>query len=280
MVGETRELWRGFGLIWRDGPAGAGACPGAGGGATPPDISPVMCEPGAEHWLPDGEGVAYVAPSVARFACRADGVTITPVVGADPLMIGRLLIANALPALLWLRGAYALHAAAVVMPGQVGALAVCGASGSGKSTLARQLIAQGAALVADDVLALNLSEDAVIGADLPGGLWSPVGEARTFAPVPLAQQRERAELSAILLLARGAVDSVAYFERARPVAAVELLLGQRHRPHIPALIDTRRAVLAQAARLAARVPLWRWTRPNGATALTGEEWSMLAEISR
>lgn len=52
--------------------------------------------------------------------------------------VGAQLIANALPALLWLSGSFMLHAACVRLPSG-GVVAIAGHSGSGKSRLAGAL---------------------------------------------------------------------------------------------------------------------------------------------
>jgi hypothetical protein len=68
----------------------------------------------------------------------------------------RYLIAQVLPWAAVVRGLEVLHASAVAVDGR--AIAVTGPSQAGKSTLAAAFLATGAALVADDVLALGLAE--------------------------------------------------------------------------------------------------------------------------
>jgi hypothetical protein len=76
-------------------------------------------------------------------------------------------------AIAWLNGLVPLHASGVVHNGQVHAFT--GASGAGKSTLAAALGSRGFALLADDVLVLDLSDPETILC-LPGHkqikLWS------------------------------------------------------------------------------------------------------------
>lgn len=71
----------------------------------------------------------------------------------------RLVLAQVLPLAAVLRGYEVLHASAVALGGS--AVAFLGASGTGKTTLATRIVARGAALVTDDVLAIEVSDDGV-----------------------------------------------------------------------------------------------------------------------
>jgi hypothetical protein len=81
--------------------------------------------------------------------------TVHPMPGADPGLLSVLVGGTLLAFVLTMRGEAVLHASAV----QVGdaALAFVGASGMGKSTMATLLCADGARLVTDDVLRLDLT---------------------------------------------------------------------------------------------------------------------------
>jgi hypothetical protein len=70
------------------------------------------------------------------------------------------LFAQVLPLCATLQGLELLHASAVAVDGQIAAFAAT--SGTGKSTLATQLIARGATLVTDDVLAVELRGDSLV----------------------------------------------------------------------------------------------------------------------
>jgi hypothetical protein len=72
----------------------------------------------------------------------------------------RYLIGQVLPFVSTLRGLEPLHASAVAVDGA--AVAIVGPSGGGKSSLAAELASRGAAIVADDVLALEVSEEDVV----------------------------------------------------------------------------------------------------------------------
>jgi hypothetical protein len=71
----------------------------------------------------------------------------------------RLVVAQVLPLAAVLRGMEILHASAVALSGR--AVAFLGASGAGKTTLAGRILARGARLVTDDVLAVDLADEAV-----------------------------------------------------------------------------------------------------------------------
>jgi hypothetical protein len=71
----------------------------------------------------------------------------------------RLLLAQVLPLAAALRGMEILHASAVEMAGR--AVAFLGGSGVGKTTLAARIVARGARLVTDDVLAVDVANGAV-----------------------------------------------------------------------------------------------------------------------
>jgi len=71
----------------------------------------------------------------------------------EPWRWQRLLVGQVLPYGALLNGLEVLHASAVLLDGRL--IAIAGGSHAGKSTLATHWLAQGAALVADDVVALE-----------------------------------------------------------------------------------------------------------------------------
>lgn len=93
---------------------------------------------------------------VGTFTVR-DGrdMVVCPARGADERAVRLYLLGPALAALLHQRGLLTLHASGVAVDGA--AIAFLGASGWGKSTIAAALLAQGHALVADDVMAVDFS---------------------------------------------------------------------------------------------------------------------------
>jgi hypothetical protein len=175
---------------------------------------------------------------------------------------------------LWLRGAFVLHAAAVVRPGGGGAVAIMGPSGVGKSAVAAQLIAEGATLLADDSLRLERAGAAIVASGLSGGyhLARSNGAARDFHPSPPGRTMRRTTLGAALVLSR--TEGAPRITRLDPVAAVEPWLKGQHRSRIPNLLGRQVAVLDFCAHLARQVPLYSWER-SGA-GLTSEERAGLA----
>lgn len=81
--------------------------------------------------------------------------TVAPVEGSDPGVIPVLVSGTLLAFILTVRGAPILHGSAVQVGGAV--LAFVGASGMGKSTMATLMSADGARLITDDILRLDLS---------------------------------------------------------------------------------------------------------------------------
>lgn len=261
-----------------------GADPCGADGADLPDIR-VTAQPALSISAPDaciyrwtGEYLDFQPPGVGRFRCRdGDSIEVVATPGADPEMIRALLIATALPALLWMRGAFVLHAAAVLLPGQDRALAIAGPSGAGKSTLVGQLIARGAHLIADDTVRLSLAEDGAVSASgLPGGYFiRNDGDAeRAFREAPAEKRRRRAPLGALVFLSRHP-ESASSITGLSAVGTVERLLANRHRPKVVDILGRQVSVLRDCASIAHRVLAYDWRREENGPALTSAEWETL-----
>lgn len=116
-----------------------------------PDSDPVVTvgrDPATgEHWFLYADG--------CRFRISAGGENVTA--GGPPQMTREdlevYLAGPILGFVLRLRGVVSLHASAVLLGG--GVVAFAGGGGAGKSTLAARLALDGAAVVADDILALE-----------------------------------------------------------------------------------------------------------------------------
>lgn len=223
----------------------------------------------------EGADLCFTAPGIAEYRCRADGIRVTPHPDAGEADVAELLIATALPALLWMRGGFVLHAAAARLPGQDAAIAIAGPSGSGKSTILARLVEAGGALLADDTVLLDARGNA---AGLAGGYFVREGDGtrRRFQPVAREAALAGAPLAAILMLSRGADATL---KRVAPVAAVAQLLANRHRPRVPALLGRHAATLADSALLAGAIPIYAWQRPAGAFDLAAWEWTALARCA-
>lgn len=273
----------GFGQVLDSDRAIAGTIP-APDAAAPTGIAirhhpPAPAAP-APIYTPGADGLVFAAPLVGSYRCRPDAIDVTPHPDADPAVVAALLIATALPAVLWLQGCYVLHAAAVRLPGHDAAIALAGPSGIGKSTIAADVLARGGDLVADDSIALRGS---VHASGLPGGLFEPIDAARRrFVPVPCGRGLAGASLAAIFVLSRPASDADAQGACVRldPLAAVQALLQHRHRPRVPDCLGRQRETLASCALSSAAIPVYAWPRRAGSIRLDEQEWTMLAAASQ
>ena len=130
-----------------------------------PDGSPMMIVESHED-----EGFHIWAPRYGRHVVSGDGARVRcalPRVAA--WRWERLLFAQVLPLAAALLGRVLFHASAVAVDG--GAFGFTGHAGAGKSSVAGHLVARGASLVTDDILALELSGDGLLahaGASLVG----------------------------------------------------------------------------------------------------------------
>lgn len=188
------------------------------------------------------------------------------------------LIATALPALLWMRGDIVFHAAAAILPGAAGAIAIGGASGTGKSTVLRQLVAAGASVIADDSLCLRFSGTGVTISGLPGGYFvaeADNGTSRSFEIVPPEHQIRAAPLAGLVMPGARLSSGAPAFHALSGVAALEALLASRHRPRIPTLLGNNKAMLPVLARLSEALPVHLWNRREGAAALDPAEMAWL-----
>jgi hypothetical protein len=105
-------------------------------------------------------GFRVWAPRHGCYLVAPDGRRVAAAPPAGPAWRWeRLVLAQVLPLAAALRGMHVLHASAVALAGQ--AVAFMGRAGAGKTTLASRMVAHGARLVTDDVLAVDDSRAAV-----------------------------------------------------------------------------------------------------------------------
>jgi hypothetical protein len=159
--------------------------------------SPSAAERLLDHRYPDGRvmmtvdahpehGYRIDAPGHGRFRVAADGSLVECAPAPGPAWRWhRPLCAQALPLAAALNGMEILHASAVVVDGN--AIAFFGHSGEGKTSLAIHLVDQGAALMADDVVALSAAS-AKLRAH-PGVRFANVAEEQLESVAP--DRRER-----------------------------------------------------------------------------------------
>ena len=258
------------------------AVPGAvaDGDSAPPDITitlePVQPTAPAPLYSLTDTGLTFACPEVATYRIARESIAIVPDPATTLDRVGAMLVATALPALLWLRGRFVLHAAAVQFP-DGGAFAIAGGTGSGKSTVLAQLVAGGAALIGDDTIAFDPATGA-LASGLAGGWFAMSGEGeRHFVPASPDRACAAAAIGAIMVL-ETTVSGTGDAEPLAPVAAVAHLLASLHRPKIPALIGRSGETLRHATLLAATIPLYSWRRRAGEVTLTPAEWWMLKRI--
>jgi hypothetical protein len=224
------------------------------------------------------DGLIFSPPGVAHYRCSASQIGVRPQAGADQDEIADLLVATALPAVLWLQTRLVLHAAGTVLPGSDRAIAIAGPSGAGKSTVVAQLVAHGACLLGDDTMSVSTNGEVLSVSGLPGGYFLPraADGTRIFKNLPRLQSTVSSEIGAILVLEQAPQDHSS-IERLDPLGAIERLLANQHRSRIPALLGRRGEVVRICAAIANSVPVLRWRRRKGQAELDQYEREVLME---
>lgn len=224
------------------------------------------------------QALTFTASKVASYHCTADSIEVNPFSGADADWVSGLLIATALPAVLWMQNRFMLHAAAVVPKGSTRAVAIAGASGSGKTVLAKQLLDQGANLLADDSVALEPSGAVIVASGLPGGYHHSVeGDAeRCFETLPAARSVKNAPLAAIIVL--GGFADRFEAQSLNKMKALETIIACQHRPRIPTALGISAHMLAQAAEVAGSIPVSIWRRCKDGRVLSAAEREALSAL--
>jgi hypothetical protein len=203
----------------------------------------------ADPWL------EFAPAGVGRFRIRRDTVVVERHPQAAPGLVSELLIATAIPALLWSRGLFMLHAAGLALMRHERCIAIAGPSGAGKSTLAHWFLQHGAQLVGDDTLAVETIADTALCRGLPGGVFLGSHDARRFEPLgddQIAKARAT-PLAAIVVLAPGASLAMRRLARIEAFAAV---MRNRHRPRVPELLGLQQAMLDAASALCRTTPVY------------------------
>lgn len=285
VVSAPRGRYIAFGRRIATDVAVPGAIPDplAEGAAGPPEIlirrtvpRPPRGVTTATLWR-EGAVLHFAPRTVAEYRITAGSIEVAPCPGATEDDISALLIATALPALLWLNGAVMLHAAAAILPGRASAVAIAAPSGTGKSTMLAQFVAHGARIVGDDSLCLYERGAGIMASGLAGGYFAHHPDAATRPFVTVLGGAIEASLGAILLLSRHAGDAPATIRRLAPFQAVSGLLSHRHRAAVPRLFGDPAERLGDIARVA-RVPVHAWSRPEGSVGLTPAEWHAIDRL--
>lgn len=244
---------------------------------------PDSAEPAGMYLCLD-DTIWFPHADAARFTCHQDGrIVVQPEPGVSDDMVGRLLIASALPVMFWMRRQPVLHAGAAILPGGSLAMAVGGVAGAGKSTVLEQLVAAGACLVGDDTIRVSTAGEHVMASGLPGGCYVATGaEARKvdrrFHPVPGPQQCRSARLGTFIHLDPPGQQVTPEFVRVRGVQALELLLNARHRPEVPRALGQEAGQLQNLAMMSRDLTVYRWSRKQGDIPLSASEWRFLESV--
>jgi hypothetical protein len=219
---------------------------------------------------PDADGTPATSTRAVHHLSADARVLACAPTDADNPVWWRELLDSTLFSVALLRGYEALHAGAVATPS--GAFAIAAASGGGKSTLLSELLARGAALLADDVLVLEACE---------GGALAPLAHPapplmtmasdrlqrlrRALTPAPetiavlsdeswaaLPVHAEPLPLAGVVTLNRAPGLATKLHRDEQPLAA---LLGSLLR--FPRTRERERARFEMAGAIAANVPVWQ-----------------------
>ena len=237
----------------------------------------------AERRTPDGRlgmavdshqqlGYRIDAPGHGRFLVAPDGTSIGCDLPPGPAWRWhRPFFSQALPLAATLQGLELLHASAVSIEGR--AIGFVGHSGAGKTSLAIHLVARGARLLTDDVLALEAGQAGLLA--YPGvqmanvadeELRSLSGSARAALGKPIGTSDKvhlavetlatPVPLAALYFLRRGPQIDELSFEPLQP-ADPRLLLGATFMPHVttPARLRAQLETCAQATETVANFAL-------------------------
>lgn len=187
-----------------------------------------------------------------------DCIEADPEPGAGETVVQEALLGPAFALALARRGVFLLHASAVAFHGR-GVIGFLGESGAGKSTLAALLAAEGAALAADDLLAVTAGAAGATGAmALP---HFPQLKLDAAAMAAIAGLEPRYPLLGLYEIAPGEPGAEVAGEPMRAVSAAALVLR-----HTIAGRLFARSLLAEhlefAGEIASRVPVGRLTVPR------------------
>jgi len=243
-------------------------------------------------WEVDGLA-SFRLSSGSEIAVELDGAY-------TPEFLGAMLVGRCLPALIWQRGLFLLHASGVCLA--QGAIGFCGESHMGKSTLVAALATRGYPLVSDDVLAVHRESDDAIGQVLPGWaslkLWDDVSGALPEIPGSSAGEispeytKRRHELPRGLKAAQPLPLLGLYMlewgdeiviERLPPIAAFAAVVAEDFADQIlPGLarhFGRESIAFQQAAGLADQVSVYRFARPRDASRLSEGIETLLAHLA-
>ena len=163
-------------------------------------------------------GYLIYAPWYGRYLVSPDGRSVLSAMPNVPLWRWQIVLyAQALPLAATLQGLELLHASAVLVDGKL--IAFSAPSGTGKTSTAAHLVAGGATLLTDDVLAIECAGDRILG--YPGAPLTKVAQGELATMPATAHSRLGTRIGRndkILLLAPvpaepSALDGVYFLQR-------------------------------------------------------------------
>jgi hypothetical protein len=160
-----------------------------------------------------GRGFRIWAPHYGRYEVSVDGRRLRSAIPRRGNRWERLFFAQAVPLAAALQRVGLFHASAVTTPGGVAAFVA--PSGTGKTSVAAHLIARGATLVTDDVLALEIVDGVVMAHPGTGVLCiDPLEAQRLCRPIgTVVGQSDKVHLSTRLVDTAAPLHAIFYLER-------------------------------------------------------------------
>jgi hypothetical protein len=227
-----------------------------------------------------GDWLLRLGPDTRLRAVGGHTIMLDAPSTVDPANLARWVLGPASTAILYQRNTLPLHASAVAIDGSV--VALLAPSGLGKSTLAAALVANGASLVSDDVVAVRQAHDGSLAvwpgttalrllpesctalerACFEASHSDPDGK-RIMVPLGAPAACER-PLAALFLLELG--EAVA----ATAISGPALLMRLRRllsRPGLARPLGAEQTCFAMLGRIVAQVPAWSLSRP-------ADRWSL------
>ena len=209
------------------------------------------------------EGLSIDVTGVGRFLCSETGscINVAPALGVPDEEITTHLIANAIPAALWMRGHRLIHAGAAVPAGEQKAVAIAGPSMSGKSTVLMNLLRAGASIVSEDVSSVVCNQDKCILTGFSAQILlrhsGQAAQERTAVLVPESHRQASAPAGAIVVL--DTEDASACLpQRLSGSAALQAVLKNRYRQVVPGLVGREPADFPSWVSVATLVPVYSW----------------------
>ena len=220
------------------------------------------------------QGLRIAASDGLAFLCEQEGRAVR--VEADARIrnsfIAGHLVANAIPAALWMQGERLLHAGAFRLPGLSSAVLIAGDSGAGKSTVLAQMVDEGALLIAEDACTLRMEGEQVHVSGFSAQIQlSHGGEAehRCAVAVPAEQQLPTGIAATLVVLETNSAREQVAPLGLQGIEKLQALLRHRYRSVVSTLLGRDPEDLRWWAEYADCLSVYSWNPRLVARA----EWS-------